>query len=159
MIDLLKTQYTFLQGSRQALLNFVENQVGPDLNTPIAAFDGRTIRYLLVHIGGCYHHWLEKFAVKRDYEKLNEEDFETIASIRAMFDGVNKTMTQFLTDFAEKLNDPIIRTLLPEQRKVSATALEIFTHVVTHEFHHKGQILTMCRLLGYPPPDTDIIRF
>jgi len=33
------------------------------------------------------------------------------------------------------------------------------THVMTHEFHHKGQIMTMGRMLGYTPPDADVIRF
>lgn len=33
------------------------------------------------------------------------------------------------------------------------------THVMTHEFHHKGKIMTMGRMLGYTPPDADVIRF
>jgi uncharacterized damage-inducible protein DinB len=28
--------------------------------------------------------------------------------------------------------------------------------VTTHEFHHKGQIVLMARVLGYFPPDTDV---
>jgi uncharacterized damage-inducible protein DinB len=38
------------------------------------------------------------------------------------------------------------------------SAFQIFTHVITHEFHHKGQILSLSRHLGYTPVDTDIIR-
>lgn len=34
----------------------------------------------------------------------------------------------------------------------------ILLHVVTHFFHHKGQIVAMMRLLGYPAPDTDMQR-
>jgi uncharacterized damage-inducible protein DinB len=29
-------------------------------------------------------------------------------------------------------------------------------HVLTHTFHHKGQIVAMCRMLGHPTPDTDL---
>jgi len=29
-------------------------------------------------------------------------------------------------------------------------------HVITHAFHHKGQIVAMLRILGYPAPDTDL---
>jgi len=32
----------------------------------------------------------------------------------------------------------------------------ILHHVITHAFHHKGQIVAMFRLLGYPAPDTDL---
>lgn len=28
---------------------------------------------------------------------------------------------------------------------------------MTHEFHHKGQIVAMIREMGYIPPNTDIL--
>jgi uncharacterized damage-inducible protein DinB len=34
----------------------------------------------------------------------------------------------------------------------------ILLRVVTHGFHHKGQIVAMLRLLGCPAPDTDMER-
>ena len=34
----------------------------------------------------------------------------------------------------------------------------IVMHIVTHAFHHKGQMVAMLRLLGYPAPDTDMQR-
>ncbi|MFD1258691.1 DinB family protein [Mucilaginibacter terrae] len=37
--------------------------------------------------------------------------------------------------------------------------LQIFTHTITNEFHHKGQILIIFRLLGQTPPGSDMIRF
>jgi uncharacterized damage-inducible protein DinB len=32
----------------------------------------------------------------------------------------------------------------------------ILLHVITHAFHHKGQMVAMLRILGYPAPDTDL---
>lgn len=34
----------------------------------------------------------------------------------------------------------------------------ILQHVMTHTFHHKGQVVAMLRMLGHPAPDTDIQR-
>lgn len=34
----------------------------------------------------------------------------------------------------------------------------ILLHVITHTFHHKGQIVAMLRILGHPAPDTDLQR-
>jgi uncharacterized damage-inducible protein DinB len=31
--------------------------------------------------------------------------------------------------------------------------------VLTHAFHHKGQIVAMCRALGHPTTDTDLNQF
>ncbi len=39
---------------------------------------------------------------------------------------------------------------------VERTPSFILHHVVTHAFHHKGQIVAMCRILGHPAPDTDL---
>jgi uncharacterized damage-inducible protein DinB len=32
----------------------------------------------------------------------------------------------------------------------------ILLHVITHAFHHKGQVVAMLRIIGYPAPDTDL---
>ena len=41
---------------------------------------------------------------------------------------------------------------------LKANPFKLFTHVITHEFHHQGQILPMSRQLGYIPVDTDVMR-
>ncbi|WEK37501.1 MAG: DinB family protein [Candidatus Pseudobacter hemicellulosilyticus] len=38
------------------------------------------------------------------------------------------------------------------------TTLQLFTPVITQEFHPQGQKLSMNRQLGYTPGDTDMIR-
>jgi uncharacterized damage-inducible protein DinB len=34
----------------------------------------------------------------------------------------------------------------------------ILLHVITHTFHHEGQVVAMLRWLGHPAPDTDLQR-
>lgn len=34
---------------------------------------------------------------------------------------------------------------------------QLLMHAVTHEFHHKGQIVAMLRQLGHAPQNTDIL--
>ncbi|MCY9423036.1 DinB family protein, partial [Bacillus paralicheniformis] len=40
---------------------------------------------------------------------------------------------------------------------VKKTPHQLLIHSITHEFHHKGQIVAMLRLLGYIPNNTDIL--
>jgi len=40
---------------------------------------------------------------------------------------------------------------------MTATPAHVIHHVLTHAFHHKGQIVSMCRMLGYPAPETDLL--
>jgi uncharacterized damage-inducible protein DinB len=34
----------------------------------------------------------------------------------------------------------------------------ILCHIITHAFHHKGQVVAMFRLAGQPAGDTDLQR-
>ena len=49
MIAVLKDQYELIKSSRQVALDFIEGTVGGDMNTPVPAFENKTIRYSLVH--------------------------------------------------------------------------------------------------------------
>nr|WP_261382294.1 DinB family protein [Mucilaginibacter achroorhodeus] len=63
----------------------------------------------------------------------------------------------FLESFKQSLN--LSLTLEKGQGVIlNLSPLELFTHVITHEFHHKGQLVNMSRQLGYIPVDTDVIR-
>ncbi|SDT22506.1 Uncharacterized damage-inducible protein DinB (forms a four-helix bundle) [Mucilaginibacter mallensis] len=157
MISILQQQYKLIQGSREVALNFIETEVGEALNAPVDAFEKSTMRYLLVHVSNCYLQWMYNFAMDNKLELFNDEEFRTVAGIRSLYADTDDLVKNFLERFADKLDEPITSTL-SRNRTITATPLELFTHVTTHEFHHKGQVMTMCRLLGYPPPDTDIIR-
>jgi uncharacterized damage-inducible protein DinB len=50
-------------------------------------------------------------------------------------------------------------TLIVNANDISnAALLHILLHVITHTFHHKGQVVAMLRVLGHPAPDTDLQR-
>jgi uncharacterized damage-inducible protein DinB len=158
MVKVLRQQYVLLQGSREVMLNFIDTHVGERLNKPVDAFEGRTIRYLLVHTANTHFHWLSNFALGNQVALPDDQSFTNISLIRQLYAEVDETVKTFHDKFSEQLDLPINNTI-SRNRRVSATPLELFTHVLTHEFHHKGQIMTMCRLLGHIPPDTDMIRF
>ena len=158
MVALLQKQYEIVRSSRQVVLNFIETEVGADLNTPVPAFDGQTIRYFLVHNAGCYLHWLAYFGLQWPAKPINNVDFTTVDKLRTLYSQVDDVVDMFLADFETTMDVPVSR-IHDRRGEVSVTPLQLFTHVTTHEFHHKGQMMTMCRLLGHIPPDTDAIRF
>lgn len=54
--------------------------------------------------------------------------------------------------------DEVFDLTLPNE-VLRVTQRWLVMHPVTHEFHHKGQMLTMGRILGHPypaGPDTDL---
>ncbi|MBB6674699.1 hypothetical protein H7C19_28865 [Cohnella nanjingensis] len=57
------------------------------------------------------------------------------------------------------MNEPIRRKIpwRNEDEVVVRTPVQLLLHTVTHEYHHKGQVVTMARQMGYIPPNTDVL--
>lgn len=157
-MEILRQQYALVKGSRQAMLGFIANEAGTQLVSPINEFNGNTIGYVLVHIANTYKHWAVNFAMHKQLPYVDENSVEDIATIQKLFDEADELMMQFLDNFPDP-DLKITNTVRSGTITISVTPLELFTHMITHEFHHKGQIMTMCRLLGHVPPDTDVIRY
>ena len=115
------------------------------------------MRNLLVHIGNTYEGWLARRVLARNINFTPYESLSTVTACRTFFAGIDLLVEEFLTIF----EDDYYRTLAPlviNDQTITFTPLKVFMHVITHEFHHKGQILSISRLLGYTPVDTDVLR-
>jgi uncharacterized damage-inducible protein DinB len=156
MIQVLQQQYALVQCTRSIVFDFLADQMSDRLNTPVPAFDNKTIRDLLEHTAFCYYNWLACFAMQKP--PLAGQNNTTVDHIQRLYIVVDDTVAIFLQTFHHKMESPIAG-IHDAMGLLSATPLQVFTHVLTHEFHHKGQVMSMCRLLGYPPPDTDVSNF
>lgn len=157
MTEALQKQYELVKRSRGGVLNFIESVVGEGLTAPVPAYQNKNIHHLLLHNADCYLFWLPYMALEQTVEWLNYGDYKTVADIRKLFMRMDDMMDVFLKTFENSMDLPVDNTRARND-KLNATPLMIFTHVITHEFHHKGQVVAMCRQLGYPPPETDIYR-
>ena len=81
---------------------------------------------------------------------------KAINEVIELFDTVDNFMYEFIA-LLEKQGDKPIQYEI-NGIKNTAAPFKLFSHVITHEFHHKGQILSLSRHLGYIPVDTDIMR-
>jgi len=152
---ILGKQYVLVKRSRAALFDFVDHPVGEGLGTPVAVCGGKSIGNLLEHTVHCYFNWLGYFALQLPVGSLKVEGCTSMLQVRELYDRVDIVMAAFLKKYGENPDVPITG-VHDACGPTSATALQLFTHVTTHEFHHKGQIMIMCRQLGHVPPDTDV---
>lgn len=148
-------QYQLVQASRKLLLEYCSTIPNADFIKANHAFGTASIRDLLVHIANCYQAWLGR-ALKQKLVFASEEKINTVDEARKLFEKVDELMLRFI-DLIEKEKPEILEIEKNEERK-QLTPLRIFSHVITHEFHHKGQILSLSRHLGHVPADTDIIQ-
>ena len=153
----INEQYEAVRGSRQALLEYCKTISQPDLINENSSFGrGGSIRNLLVHIANVYEFWIAKNALHKNITFTDYQSKQNIKDIVGLFDQIDIFMNEFIELFQLPVAGQIEYELKGTRNSVSR--LKLFTHVITHEFHHKGQILSLSRHLGYIPVDTDIIR-
>ena len=89
----------------------------------------------------------------------NLAHFPAVADARILQGEVRRRTGSYLSGLSrEQLNTETELTFSDGDHAVRTPAL-ILHHVLTHAFHHKGQIVAMCRELGHPAPDTDLNQF
>lgn len=158
MHQLLTAQYEGVKGARQALFSYCRTINNADLLTKIETFNTNSILMLLTHVANSYLHWVKFFDLQIPPQYFNGEAAMNMKDIEFMFEQVDAAIAGFLSRHKVNYEESFTKTHPRKNQLITTTPLLLYTHVITHEFHHKGQILTMSRLLGYTPVDTDVIR-
>ena len=154
-MDLLY-QYNLVCSSRGVLLDYCASISATDFVTENSSFGRGSIRNLLVHIGNTYEFWIGMHALKLDMPFTEYKAVSDVFPARAFFLTIDSLVDRFIELYSGRWLEDL--ALTNEDQTFTATPLKLFTHVITHEFHHKGQILSLSRHLGYIPVDTDIMR-
>lgn len=149
----LQKQYNLVLESRNILFDYCKTIKNEDFLNQNSSFGrGGSMRNLLVHIANTYEFWIAAISLKKNIVFCPYEDYQNIEDIIKLFVSIDEFMNAFF-----ELSDNEIEYERNSQ-KVKTEPFKIFTHVITHEYHHKGQILSLSRHLGYVPVDTDIMR-
>ena len=158
-MNVLSTQYEFARDSRKRLLKYCEKISPQDFLKENENFGGRSIQFLLIHVANVYEYYLKNFIEGKGFPSKDNYLIDKIYLVERHYEKVNEIVSVFVEKYKDDF-EIVISGKIPNYNKIlNTTPLQLFTHTATHEFHHKGQILTMGRLLGYKPIDTDIIHF
>lgn len=154
--DYTREQYEYIKGSRNVLFEYCKTISPEDFINQNTSFGrGGSIRNLLVHIVNTYEFWVANLALQKKVTYAEYENHLTIQDVIILFDAVNIFMEELISKI-DSFNGEIEYEI--QGSKNSAVAFKLFSHVITHEYHHKGQILSLSRHLDYTPVDTDIMR-
>ena len=150
-----KQQYELVRESRAVLFNYCKTISEKHFIAENNFFGrGGSIRNLLVHIANTYEFWIAQQSLNHEVIFSTYDSKKTVTDIVELFDIVDIFMNEFISLIAEnKLIEYKVNGITN-----TAAPFRLFSHVITHEFHHKGQILSLSRHLGYLPVDTDIMR-
>lgn len=152
----MREQYALVQSSRSVLLDYCATISAEHLVAVHPGFGRGSVRDMLIHIANVYELWIAEKALERDVTFTSPHDVLTIEHVRDVFRRVDSIVEDFFRFVVAEDKHMFQVERNGHRQNYSATSL--FTHAITHEFHHKGQVLSLSRMLGYTPIDTDIIR-
>lgn len=121
----------------------------------MSGFGHPSIWKQLVHILTCEEGWVHDLQ-NQPFAGWCEEDCQTMAALRTAKARIQEATRTYLGDLNEaQLNTTLAQRPVDWGGELRSPAF-ILLHVITHAFHHKGQVVAMLRMLGYPAPDTDL---
>jgi uncharacterized damage-inducible protein DinB len=125
------------------------------LREPISGFGHPSVWKQLVHVLSCEQGWVHDLQDKA-LAGWREEDSATMMALLGTKSRIRDATRLYLESLSEaQLNTTLARRPQDWGGELRSPAF-ILLHVITHAFHHKGQIVAMLRILGYPAPDTDL---
>ena len=121
----------------------------------IPGFGHPSIWKQLVHILTCEEGWLHDLQNK-PFAGWSEGDCLTMTDMLAAKERIRDTTQIYLANITEEqLNATLAERPVDWGGEPRSPAF-ILLHVITHAFHHKGQVVAMLRIHGHPAPDTDL---
>ncbi len=137
-----------------ALRELSDEEYRRDLKTGV----GR-ICYTLWHMAESEDYWFGRVLVG-DGPRLPEVKRERLpppAELPAVWQPVVDRTTAYLAGLADADLEREVAWRWSSGEAVRFTVGKALLHVMTHEIHHRGQVVAMLRLLGHEPPYTDLI--
>jgi uncharacterized damage-inducible protein DinB len=149
--------YGWVKETRRGMLAYCASIPGEVLSEKRPDFGHGSLLYTLLHIADCYRFWIAQTAFGREPQPLRRIDHPDVDSIaRAFSNVVNPLVDEFIALHGGALGSRLSLNVKWQPEPLVVTPLWLLTHMITHEFHHKGQVVALGRILGYPPPETDL---
>jgi uncharacterized damage-inducible protein DinB len=124
----------------------------------VSGFGFRTLREQAIHIFDCEGFWVHTLQGLR-YANRTLDKFPVVADARVLQKEVSQVTYAYLSTLSNQQLNADTELHFSDGDVAVRTPALVLHHVLTHAFHHKGQIVAMCRALGHPAPDTDLNQF
>ena len=144
--------------SLDLVLDHLSTLPADDYVKEVSGFGFRALRDQVIHIFSCEGFWVHTLQGLR-YADRTLEDCRILADVRLLQKEVSQATHAYLSALTNQQLNADTELHFSDGDVAVRTPALILHHVLTHAFHHKGQIVAMCRTLGHPAPDTDLNRF
>jgi uncharacterized damage-inducible protein DinB len=117
-----------------------------------------TLREQVIHIFNCEGFWVHTLQGLSYVDRSPAQCPAVSDAVLFEQEVIQQTLT-YLSGLTDRQLNSDTELNFSDGDVATRTPALILHHVLTHAFHHKGQIVAMCRALGHPAPDTDLNHF
>jgi uncharacterized damage-inducible protein DinB len=150
--------HLWTHASLTGTLDHLSTLSASDYSAEVPGFGFLTLREQVIHIFNCEGFWIHTIQ-GLTYRDRDPGDCPAVGDARLLQREVSKQTLAYLSGLTDPQINSDTELRFPDGHMAVRTPALILHHLLTHAFHHKGQIVAMCRLLGHPAPFTDLIEF
>lgn len=150
--DLLEYHYS----RRERVYQFLATIKPEDFTRPVNV-GWNSIRGLLMHCLFAEEFWVQHAIRKQPRPDFDSRTYPDVASVRGLAGEVRERTLAFLAALpeAELAREETVTFSSGTVRRF--TLAKAFLHIITHDTHHRGQVMALARQLGYEPPEIDLM--
>ena len=154
----MRKLHNWTDSSLTLLLDHLSTIPEGDYVKEISGFGFPTLQAQVMHIFNCEGFWIHMLQgiPFKDEEPGN---WPSVPDAKLLQGRVNANTFAYFSGLTDQQLNADTELHFSDGDKAVCTPALVLHHVFTHAFHHKGQIVSMCRILGHPAPDTDLHRF
>ena len=150
--------HSWTHASLTLILDHLSTMPPADYGKEIPNFGFPTLRNQVVHIFNTEEFWI-RVLQGLEYANRNPLEYAAVADAKLLQQEIMRTTQAYLSTLTDQQLNSDAKLQFADGDSAVRTPALILHHVLTHAFHHKGQIAAMCRALGHPAPDTDLNQF
>jgi uncharacterized damage-inducible protein DinB len=157
-LDGIRKFHQWTHACLNVALDYLATIPATDYAKEVPGFGFPTLRHQVLHILNCEGVWVHRLRGIA-YTDRKPADFPGIADARLMQREVSDQTLAYLASLTDRQLNLDTEVRISDEDTAFRTPAFVLHHVFTHTFHHKGQIVAMCRVLGHPAPYSDLIQF
>jgi uncharacterized damage-inducible protein DinB len=117
------------------------------------------VRGTLAHMLAGEWIWLERWKGVSPPRSLDESEFPDVVALRERWKVVEKHRESWFAGLLPSALGEIVRYRSTQGKAHEAPLWQLVQHVVNHSTYHRGQVVTLLRLLGATPVSTDMVAW
>lgn len=141
---------------RERLYQFLE-QLPPEHLTADLRVGWRDLRGLLLHCLETEVFWIQCGVLQGERPDWDFRQFPDLAAIRQQAARVRDATEGWLAGLTEEDLDRKAAIRYSDGTEVRFTLAKAVMHLILHDAHHRGQVSSLARQLGYEPPEIDLM--